>query len=95
MHLVAPSAMFAIAEVAEIGAGIYGERNWEKGLPYSKVYPSLVRHLMAWWSGEDFDPESGKPHTYHILWNAHALVELERRVNNGTLPAALDDRPTF
>lgn len=87
--------MSAIARVAQIGADSYGERNWEKGLDYSTTYSSLMRHLLAWWGGEDIDPDSGEPHTYHIAWNAHALVETERRIEEETLSADLDDRPIY
>jgi hypothetical protein len=85
--------ILAIAEAAQIGSDKYGYRNWEKGLRYSTSYASLMRHLLAWWQGEDIDPESNLPHTYHIAWNAHALVEQERRITDGTLPDELDDRP--
>lgn len=87
MHLVPPSAIKAIASVLEYGANKYTERNWEKGANYSVPYASLMRHLLAFWSGEDNDPESGLPHTYHILMNAAMLVEYEQ------LDKSLDDRP--
>lgn len=87
MHLVPPSAVVAIAEVLEYGASKYSERNWEKGAEYSVPYASLMRHLMSFWDGEDTDPESGLPHTYHVLMNAAMLVHYEQ--NNPDL----DDRP--
>lgn len=93
MDLVPPSVMTAIATVAAFGAGKYGDRNWERGMPYSKVYAPLMRHLMAWWQGEHLDAESGLPHLYHIAWNAAALVEYARRLQDGTLPMTVDDRP--
>lgn len=48
----------------------------------------MMRHLLAWWDGEENDPESGLPHTYHILMNAAMLVEYEQ-----TLGEEFDDRP--
>lgn len=85
--------MTAIATVGQAGAETYGERNWEQGFQYSTIYSSLMRHLLAWWEGETLDPETFLPHTYHIAWNAHALVEHERRLANGSLPEDTDDRP--
>ena len=86
MHLVPPSAIKALASVLEYGANKYEARNWEKGANYSVPYASLMRHLMAFWEGEDKDSESGLPHSYHILMNAAMLVEYE------TLEG-FDDRP--
>jgi hypothetical protein len=93
IDLVAPSILTAIGEVAAFGASKYGDRNWEKGMEFGKVYASLMRHLIAWWQGEEKDAESGLPHLCHIAWNVQALVEYDRRVKNGTLPAEVDDRP--
>ena len=95
IHLVAPSVMVAIAEAAGYGADVYGARNWERGHAYSITYSSLMRHLLAWWSGEDDDPKSGLPHSYHIAWNAQALIETERRITDETLSDELDDRPIY
>lgn len=93
VDLVPPSMMLSAASVCAFGAQKYGDRNWERGMPYGKVYASLQRHLLAWWGGEERDAESGMPHTWHVLWNAMALVEYERRLTAGTLPAEADDRP--
>ena len=88
VHLVPPSAITAMAKVLGYGAEKYAERNWELGANYSVPYSSMMRHLLAWWDGEENDPESGLPHTYHILMNAAMLVEYEQ-----TLGEEFDDRP--
>lgn len=94
LDLVTPSAMLAIAEVASFGAQKYLPRNWEKGMPYGESYASCLRHLFAWWNGEDTDPESGVNHLNHALWNIAALIEFERlRKANRPAPGAKDDRP--
>lgn len=46
-----------------------------------------MRHLWAWWRGEDTDPESGLSHAAHAAWGCFALLEYAR-----THPE-LDDRP--
>ena len=63
------------AQVYTFGAKKYEENQWRKGMKWSKVYGSLLRHLNAFISGENFDPESGLPHTAHIMCNAAFLNE--------------------
>jgi dATP/dGTP diphosphohydrolase, N-terminal len=94
--LVPPIVEEALAQILLFGANKYSARNWEKGMPYSVSYSSLMRHLRAWWQGEELDPESRKPHTWHVLWNIMAIVEMERRLKDGDLRLSvldIDDRP--
>ena len=79
LDLVPPEAIEAMASILTYGAGKYEERNWEKGIAYSRIYASAMRHLLAWWQGKDIDPESGLPAIEHALWNIMALVTYERR----------------
>jgi hypothetical protein len=65
------------AAVFTFGAQKYLPRNWEAGFPWTSVYASLQRHLMAWYSGEDFDPESGLSHLAHAACNLMMLQEFE------------------
>lgn len=69
-------ALIASAKVWAFGAKKYGRFNWRKGgeaLSYTAVSDCLQRHLAAFHMGEDLDPESGLPHTSHILCNAMML----------------------
>lgn len=75
------------AMVLTKGAVKYEDRNWEKGMPWSKVVDSLERHLAAFKSGEDYDPETGLLHTAHIMCNAAFLTEYYKIYPQG------DDRP--
>lgn len=64
-HLMPPDALNQIAQVLEFGAGKYGDRNWEKGMNWSRPFAALMRHMWAWWRGEDRDPETGLSHLAH------------------------------
>lgn len=66
-------ALKDMVEVMEFGANKYERNNWQKGFPKEKLLDSLLRHIDAFYSGEDIDPESGKPHVGHILCNAAFL----------------------
>lgn len=64
-HLLPGDALEAIVRVLQFGAEKYGERNWEKGMAWSRVYSALCRHMWAWWRGEESDRETGLPHLAH------------------------------
>ena len=70
IHLVPTKTISDAAYVFGFGAQKYGENNWREDLnimPFSRQYSSIQRHMMAWFSGEDLDPESGLPHLDHAL----------------------------
>ena len=70
IHLIPTKVLSDAAYVFGFGASKYGENNWRNDLdnmPYSRHYGSIQRHMLAWFSGEDIDPESGLPHLDHAL----------------------------
>jgi len=77
MDLIPPEAVTALAEVLAYGAKKYGDRNWEKGIRYSRVFAAVQRHLWAWWRGEDVDEESKLGHLQHALCGLAFLVTYE------------------
>jgi uncharacterized HAD superfamily protein len=66
------------AKVLTFGAKKYAAHNWRKGMDWSKVIASLERHLIAFKSGQDVDPESGCLHTAQIMCNAAFLTEYQK-----------------
>ena len=76
-----------LAEVYTIGAKKYGDRNWEKGLTWSRVFSAMMRHAWAWWRGETFDPVDGQHHLSSVAWCAFALMEYQHKKTGE------DDRP--
>ena len=70
-----------IVEIATYGIEKgYKEDSW-KDVPdgQERYFAALMRHLMAWRKGEIVDPESGKPHIWHVAWNALALIFFEEK----------------
>lgn len=77
-----------IAEGMAEGARKYGAYNWrEKPIEASDYYDSTMRHLTAWMSGEDVDPDSG---VHHLSKAITGLVVVRDAVLNGSF---IDDRP--
>jgi hypothetical protein len=87
MHLIAPELPEEVAAVLGFGAAKYGERNWERGMAWSRAYAALQRHMWAWWGGEDRDPETGMSHLAHAGCCLMFLLAYERRGHGA------DDRP--
>jgi hypothetical protein len=58
------------------GAQKYGPYNWrEKTISSSVYYAAALRHLMAWWDGEDNAEDSGLNHLDHALACVGMIVD--------------------
>ena len=79
MDLIPPEVVESLAKVLGYGAAKYGENNYQAGIRWSRYYAALLRHLFAWWGGEDDDPESGFHHLDHVLANAAILLMFVRK----------------
>lgn len=66
MELLSHKALLQIAEVFGHGAEKYGRFNYKNGLDWGRVIGAAYRHLGAFNSGEDTDPESGYSHVAHL-----------------------------
>jgi hypothetical protein len=71
--LVSWKALEPMVRVLEFGAEKYSDWNWAKGLKYTEICESMLRHIHAFIEGEDDDPESKLHHVGHILCNAMFL----------------------
>jgi len=78
MELIPVYPIQEIGRVMTFGASKYADRNWEKGFKYSRVIGALLRHIFAWYSGEDKDPETGISHLAHAGCCLFFLLEFER-----------------
>lgn len=74
ISLVVPELLTGVAEVLTFGANKYGAYNWAGGLRYSRVFSALMRHLWAWWGGEELDKETGLSHLSHAACNIMFLI---------------------
>lgn len=87
VDLIPVKPLERIAEVLTSALSKYPERNWEPGMAWSRCYASTLRHLFAWWCGEDRDTQTGLSHLAHAACNILFLLEYEEK-KKGT-----DDRP--
>lgn len=76
LEYVPPSAIHALAEAFADGAKKYGPYNWrEKSISSSVYYGAAIRHLTAWWDGEDLAEDSGIAHLHHALACLAMLID--------------------
>ena len=90
----APLSVVPSAPLLQIGLAMmeggrkYGRHNYRKSNPIASIYyDALMRHMMAWWEGEDVDPSSGAPHLAHA---GACIVILLDAINQGVID---DNRP--
>lgn len=74
LSTVDPLALLELAKVSGFGAGKYESFNYVRGYDWRLSADAAFRHLLAFLSGEDNDPESGLPHTAHFAWHGLALT---------------------
>jgi len=67
--LVDFEALQPMVRVLMKGAEKYSPDNWKRGLPMKDMFSSLMRHMVAFMSGQDNDAETGESHLGHALCN--------------------------
>ena len=88
--LFSPFAEERVGNWLMLGARRYAERNWEKGMPFSRCWASLCRHKTKWQQGQ-----RDEDHLAAIVFNAMAILHFEEMIRRGVLPEDLNDMPTY
>jgi hypothetical protein len=86
LSFISLTLMEEVAKVRTFGAKKYSRGNWLKGFKYTRSIAAALRHIMAFNSGQDLDPESGLSHI------AHAVCCLEHLLNDIKNHPQNDDR---
>ena len=77
-----------LGQVHTMGAAKYGAFNWrDKTVSSTVYYDAAMRHLMAYYDGQDIDEESGLPNLAHVMACCSILIDAK---DNETLN---DNRP--
>jgi len=81
VSLIEKEFILGTAEVLTLGAQKYGVANWKLGSSpedISRYKDALLRHVLAYTSGEVLDPETRLSHAYHAACNLMFLDHFER-----------------
>lgn len=88
LELISPVFLDRLGMLLAAGASHYGARNWEKGMPLSRLLSSAMRHL-----NQTLDGQEDEDHPIQCVFNLMAYVHTLHRIRTGSLPAELDDMP--
>ena len=70
--LISPFMLERLAKHYEGGAKIYGDRNWEQGIPFHSLLDSALRHVNNYRKGL-----RNEDHLIAAIWNLTAAVHFE------------------
>ena len=95
LRAIPPAALLHLGRAMSNGEGKYGLFNWrEHAVSSSVYYDAAMRHLLAWWDGENEAADSGVHHLAHVMaccaivLDAHASGKLN---DNRGLPGAFPE----
>lgn len=85
---IPPVALLHLGKAMADGRDKYGQMNWrESKVTYSVYYDAAMRHLMAWWDGEERAKDSGVHHLGHAMACMAILLDAQ------SVGMLNDDRP--
>jgi hypothetical protein len=88
LDLIPYSALEECAKAFMYGQRKYSRWNYKKGMKYSKLINSALRHILKFKEGADFDEESiTVMHIGHAMANLSMLIDVYKR-----MPEIYDDR---
>jgi hypothetical protein len=93
--LIPDLAMGRVAKVYEKGALNHGERNWEQGLPLSRMIDSAERHIRQYKMSKYIPELREEDHLAHAVWNLLGILHFEEMIKRGLLTDSLDDLPRY
>lgn len=89
LDLLPVRSLELLGRVLTFGARKYNAYNWSQGIAWSRLYAATLRHLFAFWGGEDIDKDSGQHHL------ACAMCEIAFLLEHSEHKLGVDDRPTY
>jgi len=88
LHCVPSAPLFELGLAMMEGGRKYGSHNYrDVGVRMSVYYDAVMRHLIAWWEGENIDPDSG---VHHVIKAIACLFVLR---DSMIMDNCEDDRP--
>jgi hypothetical protein len=86
LDLIDPDYILGLGEVLSYGAKKYAANNWKQingQEDIERIKGALLRHMMAYMKGEEFDEESSLQHLHHMAAGAMFLAYFDKRRVHG------------
>ena len=94
LHCIPMPVLFEVGMGMYEGGWKYREANWRViGVRASIYFDAAMRHLTAWWDGEDIDPASKIHHISKVMSCLAVLRDCQMQAENGSGVSYKDDRP--
>ncbi|MEY9506933.1 hypothetical protein ABIE87_006491 [Bradyrhizobium diazoefficiens] len=96
LSCISAPVLFEVGVGMQEGACKYGRHNYRViGVRGSVYYDATLRHMMAWWEGEDIDPDSGLSHITKAITSLVVLRDamLQGKFNDDRPPKSADWLP--
>ncbi len=78
------AALRPVVQVLMFGAEKYGVGNWKHvPNPQARYWNAAMRHMLAWWTDEKNDPETGQSHLAHAVCCLLFLLAQPKSRSNG------------
>lgn len=77
--LIPADPLIELASLFGLGGVKYGDRCWEEGMSWGRVFGAMCRHTWKWWRGETHDEIDGQHHLIAVIWCAMVLFEYQRK----------------
>ena len=75
---IPPVAIFALGAAMQNGSYKYGAFNWRDSAVDANVfYNAMMRHLLAWYAGENYAEDSGVHHLAHLMASCAIILDAE------------------
>jgi len=78
LSLIPLSALIAESKAFQVGERKYGRYNYTNGMEASRLVAAAMRHLTAWFDGEENDPQDGQPHLGAVRACIAMLLEQQK-----------------
>lgn len=78
-ELLPADALLEVVKVYTFGANKYDDRNWEKGIRYSRIIGAIKRHIAKYELGQTQDYESSLHHLAHAAFGCLSLIAFDKR----------------
>lgn len=85
LELIEPNFILGLGKVLTFGAEKYEAWNWQKAdskEDQERIMGAMLRHLMAYSSGEKKDPETGESHLYHAAFGLMVLDYFDKQTGD-------------